>query len=296
MTGNRVLITGGAGFIGSHIADELIKNDFKVSIIDNLSTGKLENINPNATFYKMDILKDDLSSIFELQMPQIVIHLAAQISVAQSVQDAVFDANENIIGTLKILDYCKKYNTDKIIASSSAAVYGDLISPLKEDMKLSPLSNYGISKLTMEKYIEISGMDYLICRFSNVYGERQAADGEAGVVTIFENAMKNNENITIFGDGNQIRDFIYVKDVAKIVHNLIEQNVRNKTLNISTNIGTTINDLFKSLSEQYHYTKAPIYKDKRIGDIDISILDNFELMQLFDFKFKSITKNLFAKV
>lgn len=284
---NKVLITGGAGFIGSHIADKFIENNYEVVIIDNLSTGKIENINNKANFYKADIIIDDLNNIFEKEKPSIVIHLAAQVSVSNANKNPVYDAKENIIGTLNILEHCKKFNVDKIIAASSAAVYGNpQYLPIDENHPKEPISQYGLSKLTMEKYIQLSGVDYIICRFSNVYGPRQTIEGEAGVVTIFENAMKKDLPVCIYGDGEQTRDFVYVRDVAEVIYKLSNSDVKNEVINISTNEGITINELFYSLKCKYDYTIEPLYKGKRIGDIDVSILSNkklISLMEEFDF-------------
>lgn len=278
----NILVTGGAGFIGSHLVDELILQGFKVSIIDNLSTGKLENINMKAVFYNADIVTDDLSNIFKKECPSIVIHLAAQVSVSNANSDPIYDAKENIIGTLNILEYCKKYNVKQFVAASSAAVYGEQETPINEDAYLQPMSNYGLSKLTMEKYIQLSGIDYIICRFSNVFGPRQTIEGEAGVVTIFENAMKNNLPVYIYGDGEQIRDFIYVKDIAKILCKLIEIKSKNIILNLSTQKGTSINDLFYAMSNMYQYKKMPIYQNARKNDITKSILNNNLLLKIIE--------------
>lgn len=286
MNNNKnILITGGAGFIGSHIADELITQGFNVSIIDNLSTGKIENINDKAIFYKADIVIDDLNNIFEKEKPSIVIHLAAQVSVSNANKNPAYDAKENIIGTLNILEYCKKYNTDKMIAASSAAVYGEQEVPIKEDVILQPMSNYGLSKLTMEKYIQLSGVPYIICRFSNVYGERQNAFGEAGVVSIFSDAMLNNKDVFIDGDGEQSRDFVYVKDIANLIYKLCSSDIKNEILNVSTNTSCTINELFKTMANVYGYKKEPIYREARIGDIKESILSNSKVNYILNNKF-----------
>ncbi|MBW5411068.1 NAD-dependent epimerase/dehydratase family protein, partial [Brachyspira hampsonii] len=232
-----ILITGGAGFIGSHITDILIKNNYKVIVADNLSTGKKENINHKALFYNIDI-KDynKLENIFSENEIEIVIHLAAQVSVPNSIRNPINDANENIIASLNIIDLSKKYNIKKIISSSSAAVYGlPKKLPIDENHDTNPISYYGLSKLTMEKYIILSELNYVICRFSNVYGPRQTPHGEAGVISIFmDNAIKNKD-LNIFGDGSQTRDFIYVEDIAFIFLNIVRNDISNKVINISTN-------------------------------------------------------------
>lgn len=285
----KILITGGAGFIGSHIADEFIKKEYEVIIVDNLTTGQEKNINSKARFYNCDITSAELEQIFSAETPEIVIHLAAQVSVPNATKDPIGDAHINIIGTLNVLKYCKAYGVKKILAASSAAVYGEpQYLPVDEAHPTIPISNYGISKLTMEKYIENSGVDYIIFRFSNVFGERQTAHGEAGVVTIFENAMKNNLPVTIFGDGEQIRDFIYVKDIAKITCNLAISDVKNETINVSTNTECTINELFKILADKYGYQQAAVYKPERNGDIKVSILANSKLNSLAEVEYTDI--------
>ena len=174
-----ILITGGAGFIGSHIADILIQNNYKVIIADNLSTGKKDNINNKAIFYNIDIKNyNDLENIFNNNKIEYIIHLAAQVSVPNSIRNPINDANENIIATLNIIELSKKYNIKKIIASSSAAVYGiPKKLPIDELHTTIPISYYGLSKLTMEKYLILSNLNYIICRFSNVYGPRQTPHG-----------------------------------------------------------------------------------------------------------------------
>ena len=285
---NKILVTGGAGFIGSHIVDKLIEK-FEVCIIDNLSSGKLENINKKARYYPMDITDESIENIFKIEKPDIVIHLAAQISVSYSQLNPIYDAKTNILGTLNLLKLSKKYFVSKFIAASSAAIYGNIESPILETYYPAPLSNYGISKLTTENYIINSKLNYLILRFSNVYGERQNTDGEAGVVTIFEELMKANKLVHIHGNGEQIRDFIYVKDLAGIVQLLIENNIYNEIINISTGTGLSINNLYKALSKKYHYNLPPIYDTAREGDIKISVLNNEKLMSYFPFfKFTNI--------
>lgn len=276
---NSVLITGGAGFIGSHIIDELIKDGHKVFVADNYSSKNSGYINESAVYYKVDILSQEFETVFQKHKIDICIHLAANASVNIANRDPAFDAEENILATVKLLELCKQYNVNKIIASSSAAIYGTpSFLPINEKHFAEPLSFYGLSKLTMEKYIRMSGLNYIILRFSNVYGERQSCDGEAGVIAIFDNIMKNNTNIFIDGDGNQSRDFIYVKDLSCIVVKLINKNLKNITLNISTNKAVSINDLFCQMSEIYQYNKKPIHRCKRLGDIDVSVLDNSNLI------------------
>ncbi|MEI0620458.1 NAD-dependent epimerase/dehydratase family protein [Brachyspira pilosicoli] len=289
-----ILITGGAGFIGSHIADILIKNNYKVIIADNLSTGKKDNINNKAIFYNIDIKNyNDLENIFNNNKIEYIIHLAAQVSVPNSIRNPINDANENIIATLNIIELSKKYNIKKIIASSSAAVYGiPKKLPIDELHTTIPISYYGLSKLTMEKYLILSNLNYIICRFSNVYGPRQTPHGEAGVVSIFIDNAINNKDLNIFGDGKQTRDFIYVEDIAKIFLFFIEKNISNEILNISTNNSININELANTI---INISKSNIkinYLEKRDGDIDDSILDNKKLLNLININFTTIDEGL----
>lgn len=289
-----ILITGGAGFIGSHIADILIQNNYKVIIADNLSTGKKENINNKAIFYNIDIKNyNDLENIFNNNKIEYIIHLAAQVSVPNSIRNPINDANENIIATLNIIELSKKYNIKKIIASSSAAVYGiPKKLPIDELHTTIPISYYGLSKLTMEKYLILSNLNYIICRFSNVYGPRQTPHGEAGVVSIFMDNAINNKDLNIFGDGKQTRDFIYVEDIAKIFLFFIEKNISNEILNISTNNSININELANTI---INISKSNIkinYLEKRDGDIDDSILDNKKLLNLININFTTIDEGL----
>lgn len=292
-----ILITGGAGFIGSHITDILIKNNYNCLVLDNLSTGKKENINDKALFYNIDI-KDynKLESIFSENNIEIVIHLAAQVSVPNSIRNPINDADENIIGSLNIIELSKKYNIKNIIASSSAAVYGlPKKLPIDEIHSTNPISYYGLSKLTMEKYMILSNINYVICRFSNVYGPRQTPHGEAGVISIFmDNALKNKD-LNIFGNGNQTRDFIYVEDIAFIFLKIIENNIQNEVLNISTNFSITINELAQTIIKIQNKNNIDInYFDRRDGDIDHSILDNTKLLNIIrEIEFTNINDGLY---
>mgnify|MGYP004708116871 FL=1 len=286
MTKNKVLITGGAGFIGSHIVEKLLENNYNVIIIDNLSSGFIENI-PNSDtlkFYQLNIEKDDLELVFQKEAPDYVIHLAAQTSVNFSISHPYYDANMNVMASIKLLELCKKYNIKKFITASSAAIYGNpKYLPIDENHPTEPMSQYGLSKLTMEKYIKLSGIPYIIFRFSNAYGPRQKSSKESGVVAIFNNAMKNNEPINIYGDGEQIRDFIYVEDIANICIKAINSNVENEIINFSTNKGVSLNQLFKVMKSLYNYTLNANYLPERIGDIKNSILSNDKAYNLLQF-------------
>ncbi len=279
----KVLITGGAGFIGSHISEKLYK-DYKVVILDNLSSGCRENLPQNAELklYKLNIEKDDIENVFALEKPDYVIHLAAQTGVNYSVQNPYTDANINIMASIRLLEVCKKYNIKKFITASSAAVYGNpQYIPIDENHPTVPMSQYGLSKLAMEKYIQLSGLPYIIFRFSNAFGPRQKSSKESGVVAIFNNAMKKNEPINIFGNGEQIRDFIYVADIADVCKRAIESDIKNEIINFSTNRGISINYLFSKMADLYNYTYRANYLPERAGDIKDSILANKKALELF---------------
>lgn len=277
---SNILITGGMGFIGSHVVDCFVENGHNVWIVDNESSLNSGYRSDKAIYIKEDIRSDKLEEIFQDNHFDICIHLAAQASVTCSVKDPKNDAYTNIIGSINIIELCKKYSCKKIILASSAAVYGSPKHlPVDENHSTEVLSPYGLSKLTMEKYVQLSGIPYIICRFSNVYGERQNSSGEAGVVSIFNDAMLNSKDIYIDGDGEQSRDFIYVKDVAQIIYQLSQCDIKNQILNVSTNKVCSINELFHKMSKIYNYSKSPLYREPRIGDIKHSVLSNSILMK-----------------
>ncbi len=275
----KILVTGGAGFIGSHIVDRLVLEKFKVIVVDNFSSGKRENLNQLAKVNQCDITNSiKLDSIFEVVKPEVVIHHAAQISVQHSLNYPNNDANVNVIGTLNVLQKCVKHSVKKIIYASSAAVYGDpKYLPVDEEHPLNPLSPYGISKHTPEHYIsmfnELYGLDYTILRYANVYGPRQDAEGEGGVVSIFVDRILQQKPISIFGDGCQTRDFIYVEDIAD-ANLLAIKNGSREVINISTNSQTSVNELLKVLSVINSTFIEPDYQLIRLGDIRHSYLDN----------------------
>ncbi|BAP61379.1 NAD-dependent epimerase/dehydratase [Methanococcus maripaludis KA1] len=263
----KILVTGGAGFIGSHIVDILIENGHDVSILDNLSTGNEKNLNVLAKFIKGDILDKNL----DLTGFECVIHEAAQINVRTSVENPTLDGNINILGTINILEKIKEYNVKKIIFSSSGgAVYGEPeYLPVDEKHSLKPLSPYGLSKFCAEEYIKLYnrlyGIEYCILRYSNVYGKRQDPLGEAGVISIFIDKMKKGETPIIYGDGNQTRDFVNVKDVAKA--NLMALDWKNEIVNIGSGKKTSVNELFKIISSEIGFDKNPIYEKEREGEV-----------------------------
>ena len=279
----KVLITGGAGFIGSHIVEEFINDgEYKIIVVDNLSSGKIENIDlDKIDFYKVDIREEEkLEEIFQKYQPiDYVIHEAAQVSVGASVKDPKHDADQNIMGLLNVLNLCKKYKVKKMLFASSAAVYGvPKKLPVKETDETRALSFYGLTKLTGEQYIrlysDLYGLKYVIFRYANVYGERQDAQGEAGVVAIFSQKMLVGDSIYIEGDGHQTRDFIYVRDVARANYLAVKESIENQTLNVGTNSETSINKLAEIMKLKSGYSGEILYKEPRNGDIKNSRLDN----------------------
>ncbi|MBP1156510.1 MULTISPECIES: NAD-dependent epimerase/dehydratase family protein [unclassified Paenibacillus] len=274
----NVMVTGGAGFIGSHIVDALIESGHKVHVIDNMTTGNHEFVNPKAVLHPVDITGDRLGAVFEEAKPDIVIHHAAQIDVQTSINQPLFDAKVNILGTISILEQCREHGVRKLIYASSAAVYGppDYLG-VDEQHPLRPISFYGISKHTPEHYIEafaqLSGMDYTILRYANVYGIRQDPKGEGGVVSIFVDRLLQGQQTVIFGDGEQTRDFIYVKDIVSANLAAFERGSRG-IYNIGWNQQTSVNELLKLMSELCGKPFAPQYMPQRIGDIIHSRLDN----------------------
>lgn len=278
----NVLITGGAGFIGSHVTDLLIEKGYNVIVVDNLSSGLNSNLNKNAKFYNVDITSPELEKVFKENVIDYVFHFAAQASVSFSTKKPVEDANENIIGTINVLKFAKNNGVKKFMVSSTAAVYGvPEYLPVDEKHPTTCLSFYGLSKLTMEKYVELFSIDYIIFRFANVYGPRQSAHGEAGVVAIFADKMKNNEDIIIDDDGEQTRDFVYVADVAKVCLKAIESDVKKEIINVSTSKAISVNKLFSSMATKFNYKKTAKYGPQRIGDIKHSILDNKKCLKSF---------------
>lgn len=293
----NVLITGGAGFIGSHVSDLLVEKDYNVFVIDNLSSGFNSNLNKNSKFYNLDINSPQLEDIFKENKIDYIFHFAAQASVSFSTKYPTEDANENILGSINVLKFAKKYGVKKFITASTAAVYGvPEYLPVDEGHKTTCLSFYGLSKITMEKYIELFGVDFIIFRFANVYGPRQSAHGEAGVVAIFADKMKGNQEISIHGDGEQTRDFVYVSDVAQACLKAIQTEIKNEIINVSTSKSISVNKLFELMSKEYNYKKAPIYTGERFGDIKHSVLDNKKCIKLLGFEPQTPLEKGFASL
>lgn len=274
----KVLVTGGAGFIGSHIVDLLVEKGYEVAVVDNLSTGRRENVNSAAKFFEMDICERDTRDLISEEKPEIVIHTAAQVSVSCSFRKPAFDAKQNILGPVEMACTCAKAGVKKIIFSSSGGtIYGEVTGkPAKEETCYSPFSPYGISKMAYEYYLKFFnsnyGLKYTSLRYGNVYGPRQDPHGEAGVIAIFTKTLLTGETPTINGDGRFYRDYVYVADVAEANLLCIEAG-DNRAYNIATGVATDVNKLYQLLSECIGVEIAPKYGPSRPGDIVRSVLD-----------------------
>jgi len=273
----KILITGGAGFIGSHIADLLIEEGHDIVVLDDLSNGKEENVNQKATFYHLNVLDKKLIDIFKNEIVEVVIHHAAQISVRDSVKDPIKDMETNIKGSLLLLEHCIKYNIRKFIfASTGGALYGEQdYFPADENHPIRPLSPYAIAKLSIEKYLffyhNTYNLPYISLRYANVYGPRQDPYGEAGVVAIFTQKMLQGKQPVINGDGKQTRDFVYIYDVARANLLALKHDVIGE-INISTGIETSINQIFHEIKKLTSSNASEIHGPPMSGEQLRSVL------------------------
>lgn len=280
----KVLVTGGAGFIGSHVVDRLVEEGHQVVIVDDLSSGTRKNVNRAASLYKLDIQSGRLERVFRNERPNIVIHLAAQVSVRVSVDNPVFDAQVNVLGTMNVLHQAVHHGVRKVIFSSSGgAIYGEQEAfPAPESHVTKPLSPYGISKLCAEHYLSyfqrISGIQVVSLRYGNVYGPRQDPEGEAGVVAIFIRKMLNNEQPIINGNGRQTRDFVFVDDVAEA--NLVAMRQDSQGVyNVGTGIETSVNELFRILVGLTGSSCKEVHGPAKLGEQMRSVIDSTKLKQ-----------------
>ncbi|MGN0956267.1 NAD-dependent epimerase/dehydratase family protein [Megasphaera sp.] len=276
----EILITGGAGFIGSHILAQLQgRRDMDVVVFDNLSSGSKEHVPAGMELVEGDVCDEAaVDALFSDHHFDAVVHLAAQTMVPFSVDHPVEDCQINLEGVLHVLEACRTHGTGHILFSSSAAVYGDNLNiPLKETERLVPTSPYGVTKMTTEHYLrvyhELYGMDATVFRFANVYGERQGEKGEGGVVSIFCKLLSQRQGITVFGDGNQTRDFVYAGDIAQAIIRALPLKGYH-TMNVSTGQETSLNDLIRSFEKAVGYTVPVQYTAPRTGDILRSVLSN----------------------
>lgn len=274
----KVMVTGGAGFIGSHIVESLIQHGLSVVVIDDLSTGSRDFVHSDAAFYQTNIVDHELDKIFEHERPEALIHHAAQVSVQGSVNDPMFDAQTNILGTVHILECCRKYGVRKIIYASSCATYGNPeLDLIPETHPIQPLSPYGISKATPELYLKLYhnlySIQYVILRYANVYGPRQGISGEGAVVPSFISRLLQHQSPIIYGDGAQTRDFVYVKDVAAANLAALNTDVSD-IMNIGSGSSVSISNLYERVTREIGSDLLPEYRAARPGDVRHSLLDS----------------------
>lgn len=280
----KVLVTGGAGFIGSHVVDRLVEEGHEVVVVDDLSTGKRKHVNRAAVLYKLDVQSGRLEKVFRNERPSIVIHLAAQVSVRQSVENPILDAQVNVLGTMNVLHQAARHGARKVIfASSGVAIYGEQeMHPAPESHPTRPLSAYGISKLCGEHYLSyfqrVSGLQVVSLRYASVYGPRQDPEGEAGVVAIFIRKMLNNEQPIINGNGRQTRDFVFVDDVVQANLAVMAQEAQG-VYNVGTGVETSVNELFRMLAGLTGSPCKEVHGPAKVGEQIRSVIDSSRLKQ-----------------
>lgn len=289
----RALVTGGAGFIGSHIQDALIKKGFEVAVLDNLRSGKRSNLNPKAKFYFCDIRdKEVLDVAFNDFKPHYVFHQAAQNEARPSMKFPAYDAEVNIVGTIHLLEACRRVKTKKIIyASSGGTVYGEVPPeemPIREDHPLlNPASAYGISKHTVEHYLKLYersyGLKWTALRYPNVYGPRQDGNAEAGVVAIFTTLMMQGKRPTINGDGTILRDYTFIDDIVSANMLALEKG-DNEVFNLGTGEETSVQQVFDTIERYLKTGLKPIYGPPVLGDVPRVLLDVFKAKNVLDWK------------
>lgn len=267
----KVLVTGGAGFIGSHVVDGLIEAGYDVAIVDDLSTGHRRNLNPKARFYEISICDPGLAQVFEQERPDYVDHHAAQMNVRRSIIDPEYDARVNILGSLNLIQCAVKYGVKNFVyISSGGAAYGEPeYLPCDEAHPINPICQYGVTKHTVEHYLFLYGrnygLNYAVLRYPNVYGPRQDPYGEAGVVAIFTRQMQHGQQVYINGSGEQVRDFVYVSDCARANVMLIEDGGR-EIFNLGCGVGTSVNEIYQHLKEINQYPLEARHNPAIVGE------------------------------
>lgn len=286
----KVLVTGGAGFIGSHVVEMYLELGWEVVVVDNLSTGHRENVHPDATFYERDIRDPELIDVFQQERPQVVNHHAAQMSVRISVDDPLLDADVNVRGSVNVLECARKSDVSRVVyISTGGAVYGEPVYlPCDEEHPIRPICPYGVSKHTVEHYLflykQIYDLDYAVLRYPNVYGPRQDPHGEAGVVAIFTGQMLSDSEVTINGDGTQERDFVYVKDCARANMMVSSNDVPADIYNLGSGVGTSVNQVFDALSQATGYDRAPAHGPAKLGETYRIYLDPTHAAETFGWR------------
>jgi len=275
----NVLVTGGAGFIGSHVVDRLIAAGHGVAVVDNLSSGRRANVNTAATLHVCDIRSPKLGAIVAAERPNAVVHTAAQAAVSRSVADPAFDASVNVVGTANLLEAARRAGVTRVVyTSTGGAAYGDTdVLPTPEDHPARATSPYGVSKVAAERYLEcwmgLTGGTALALRLANVYGPRQNPHGEAGVIAIFCHRLLAGEACLVYGDGEQTRDYVFVEDVAEAAVRAISRPDASGITNIGTGRETTVNDLHRRLAKQAGVDAAAQHAPPRPGEQRRSVLD-----------------------
>jgi len=271
----RALVTGGAGFIGSHLVDALVERGDVVLVLDNLSTGKTENLNPGATFVEGDVRNAAaVDAAFSELDPEVCFHLAAQADVRRSVEDPVRDSEINTIGTIRILEAARRHDT-RVVSSTGGAIYGECTEPATETAPRLPLSPYGTSKLASEEYLgaygRLYGTTHVALRYANIYGPRQDPHGEAGVIAIFFGRLANGEPPRIFGDGRQTRDYVFVGDV--VAATLAAAAQPGGVFNVGTGVETSVLELAEACARVTGKNLEPLFEPARLGELERSVLD-----------------------
>ena len=270
----RAVVTGGAGFIGSHLVDVLLARGDEVYVLDDLSTGKRENVTEGAHVHAGDI-RTDADAFFEDVQPEACFHFAAQPNVRVSVERPEFDAEVNVVGTVRVLEAARQHGTKVVFASTGGAIYGECDGPATEDAPRRPLAPYGTAKLAGEEYIQtynrLYGTSHTILRYGNVYGPRQDPHGEAGVVAIFMNRLRADERPRIFGDGTQTRDYVYVADAVEAA--VVALRSEGGTYNVATGRETSVNELLERIQHVARTNAEPEFADRRPGELQRSVLD-----------------------
>ncbi len=272
----RALVTGGAGFIGSHLVDALVERGDSVLVLDDLSTGKTENLNPGATFVEDDVRDAAaVDAAFAELDPEVCFHLAAQADVRRSVEDPVRDAEINTIGTIRVLEAARRHETRVVFSSTGGAIYGECTAAATETAPRLPLSPYGTSKLASEEYLgtygRLYGTTHVALRYANIYGPRQDPHGEAGVIAIFFGRLANGEPPRIFGDGRQTRDYVYVGDV--VAATLAAAGQAGGVFNVGTGVETSVLELAEACARVSGQKLEPLFEPARLGELERSVLD-----------------------
>lgn len=280
-----ILVTGGAGFIGSHVVERYLAAGYEVAVVDNLITGARANLNPGARFYEIDICSPDLAEVFEREKPAYVNHLAAQIDVRKSVEQPIFDAEVNILGGINLLELCVKHQVRKLLfASTGGAIYGDPAElPASENCPVNPKCHYAASKLAFEHYIglyhNLYKLNYTILRFPNVYGPRQNPEGEAGVCSILIGLMLQGRQPILYGHGAPLRDYVYVGDIAEACVLALDKGDLD-TINLGSGRGTSVLDLFNTLCGILEFKGEPRLEPIRHGEVQDTYLTGARAKEL----------------